>query len=251
MRKALRKSHVSAYPQTYPQSRFYPTSADAKSRATIVDMKKRFAYIVAALITGVNLNAGAQVYRCKTATGGTEYSQVPCGKDAQLLQSQRDSIDTTNPPADPFGVQRERERLQLETDYYRKKSSGGMTGKSVGASSTSRAARQVDSVACERADREALIEARHARKDATAIRRTQKTADWECGRGIADEDTPVARKPTVLSAPPTPPPNLASCDASGCWDTSAGRYNRSGSSDTYFSPSGKACTKVGTQIMCP
>ncbi len=79
-------------------------------------MKNVLAYTVTALMFGVSLTASAQVYRCKTAAGGTEYSQVPCGKDAQLLQSQRNSIDTTNPPADPFGVQRERDRLQLDTD---------------------------------------------------------------------------------------------------------------------------------------
>jgi hypothetical protein len=116
-------------------------------------MKNRFAYVMASLVWGLTLVANAQVYRCKTATGGTEYSQVPCGRDAQLMQSQRDSIDTTNPPADPFGVQRERDRLRLESDYYRKKSASGMVGNREAASSASKAARQIDSVACERAHR--------------------------------------------------------------------------------------------------
>ena len=215
-------------------------------------MKNRFAYAVAALVWGATLTASAQVYRCKTATGGTEYSQVPCGKDAQLLQSKRDSIDTTNPPADPFGVQRERDRLQLETDYYRKKSSSGLSGKSEATSSTSKAAREIDSAACERADREALIEARHARKDAAAIRRTQKTADWECGRTLPDDPPPTAgSKPTVIPMATTlPPPIIASCDQSGCWDTNGGRYNRAGNTSTFFGPNG-ACTKSGTNMVCP
>ena len=74
-------------------------------------------------LSAVSVNALAQVYRCTTPTGGTEFSQIPCGKDSKLTQDRARSIDT-GPPTDPFGVQRERGRLQLEADYNRKKSSG-------------------------------------------------------------------------------------------------------------------------------
>ena len=215
-------------------------------------MKNRFAYAVAALVWGATLTASAQVYRCKTATGGTEYSQVPCGKDAQLLQSKRDSIDTTNPPADPFGVQRERDRLQLETNRYNKKFHIDTPAKSATPTGSLRVARQIDPAACERADRDVQIQYRHARRDPAEIRRKEKVADWECGRDIAD-DPVAATPPQASTAPPQPvaaPPGPAFCDASGCWRDGA-RYSRSGTSDTYFSPSGTACRQIGRQLVCP
>lgn len=128
-----------------------------------------------------------------------------------------------------------------------------MSGKSEAASGTSRAARQIDSAACERADREALIEARHARKDATAIRRAQKSADWECGRVIAADDVeaPPPSAPTFIPGPVrNTTPNIASCDSSGCWDTSGGRYNRA-AGNTFFGPNGVACTRTAVGIVCP
>ena len=225
-------------------------------------MKDHFAYVVVVLVLGVALNTNAQVYRCKTATGGTEYSQVPCGKDDQLLQSKRDSIDTTNPPADPFGVKRERDRLQMDADYYRQKSSSGTSGNSEAESTTSTAARQIDSVACDRADREALIEARHARKDSAAIRRTRKSADWVCGRDVADDrETPSTLSakarpdpgapPSVVDAIPFPQPerrSLTNCDASGCYDNRGARYNNMG--ENFMGPTGM-CRKTLLGWSCP
>ena len=121
-------------------------------------------------LSALSVSASAQVYRCNTPTGGTEFSQIPCGKDSTLIQNRASSIDT-GPPTDPFGVQRERGRLQLEADYNRKKSSGDTPTNGAGATSPSRAARQIDAVACERADRDAHIESRHARQDKVLIKR--------------------------------------------------------------------------------
>ena len=64
----------------------------------------RIRYVVVSLVALASLPTFAQVYRCKTAAGGTEYSQVQCGKDVQFLHSHRDSVDTTKPAADPYGA---------------------------------------------------------------------------------------------------------------------------------------------------
>ncbi len=220
---------------------------------TITRMDKRIAAYIVALLAGcLTLDAGAQVYRCKTPTGGTEYSQVPCGTDAQLVQSQRDSIDTTNPPADPFGVKRERERLQSETNRYNKKFYDDMAAQKAAPTGSLRVARQIDPAACERADRDLQIQYRHARKDEGEIRRKEKVADWECGRSIADD--PVAAAPPQESAPPPQPvavpPGPAFCNATGCWGD-GGRYFRKGTSDTYISPNGTACRQIGQRLVCP
>jgi hypothetical protein len=191
-----------------------------------------------------------QIYKCKTPSGGTEFSQVPCGKDAHLIQSQRDSIDTTNPPADPFGVQRDRDRQQAETERLQQKFYDNLGKKPVG---TASAPRQISQSACDKADRDAKIEAGHARKDAAAIKRAQKVADWECGRTIEDDPEPVAtkRRPSVIPGRTgNPAPTIASCDSSGCWDTNGARYNRA-AGNTFFGPNGVACTGTPGAMVCP
>lgn len=190
-----------------------------------------------------------QVYRCKTPGGGTEYSQIPCGKDAQLVQQQRDSIDTTSPPSDPFGVQRERNRQAREADANARKFFSDSAGRS-GSAGSAWTPRQIDHGACERADRDAKIEAGHARKDAAEIRRKQKLADWECGRTIPDEPASTApkSKPT-LARPPLPNPVITNCDQGGCWDSNGGRYTR-GAGNTFFGPNG-ACTATAAGLVCP
>ena len=214
-------------------------------------MNSRFAYAVAALVCGVTINAGAQSYRCTTPSGGTEYSQVPCGKDAQLLQNREKSIDR-GPVGDPFGVARERERVRLETERLQALNRKLYSTPQSAPSNSGPYVRPIDRYACEAADRDAHIESRHARKDAAAIRRKQKLADWECGRDIADDPVPSA-PPRAKAPTPQPvvaPPGPAYCDASGCWGD-GGRYWRSGASDTYVSPSGTACMRVGQQLVCP
>ena len=208
-------------------------------------MKNRFPYAMAALVWGITLIANAQVYRCKTATGGTEYSQVPCGKDAQLLQSRENSIDT-KPSRSPLDALRQRETAnQAREDAFRKPQTSRTNTESQGVATR----RAIDPTACQNAEREAQIEARHARKDVVAIKRAYKTADWECGRDIQDDPVSANTPPVPMKVVP-PPPIITSCDQSGCWDSNGGRYNRAGNSDTYFTSSG-ACTRVGMSMICP
>lgn len=190
--------------------------------------------------------ATAQVYRCTTPGGGVEYSQVPCGKDAVQVQSRKDSI-YTGPPTDPFGVERERARVQAQTEQRQRQFWSGATAPRP--TTPLAPARPFDPAACERADREAKIEAGHARKDAAAIKRAQKLADWTCGRDIPDDPVaPSARQTTTIPIV-TPPPVITNCDGAGCWDTAGNRYNRVGG-NTFVGPNG-ACTKAGPTLVCP
>lgn len=198
-----------------------------------------FAVAVAASLS--SLTAFAQVYRCTSPSGGVEYSQVPCGKDAQLLQSRKDSIDRS-PPRDPFAGARERERGREA--YERAYNAQASAPRSGGAQE-----REIDAAACARADRSARIEANHASKDRAEIRRKQQLADWECGRNITAAAAPTDKRAQVVPGN-IPPPSMASCDAAGCWDTQGGRYNR-GAGDTYFGPGGTACTRTAGGMVCP
>ena len=200
----------------------------------------------------LSVSASGQVYRCTTPTGGTEFSHIPCGKDSKLIQDRASSIDT-GPPTDPFGVQRERGRLQLEADYYRKKSSIDTPINAAGATNPSRAARQIDAISCERADRDAHIESRHARQDKVLIKRKQDLADWECGRTLPVNESSAPAPPTPKFTPGpvrNPSPTIASCDSSGCSDTNGGRYNR-GAGNIFFGPNGISCTRTAGGIVCP
>ena len=205
------------------------------------------------ILIGATLSVGApaQVYRCTTPTGGTEFSQIPCGKDSKLIQDRASSIDT-GPPTDPFGVQRERGRLQFEADYFRKKLSGDTLINGAGATNPSRAARQIDAIACERADRDAHVESRHARQDKVLIKRKQDLADWECGRTLPvnESSAPAPPKPKFIPGPVrNPSPTITNCDGAGCWDSNGARYNRGGG-NTYFGPNG-ACTGTAGGMVCP
>ena len=202
-------------------------------------------------LSALSVSASAQVYRCTTPTGGTEFSQIPCGKDSKLIQDRANSIDT-GPPTDPFGVQRERGRLQLEADYNRTKSSGDTPTNGAPATSPSRAARQIDAIACERADRDAHVESRHARQDKVLIKRKQDVADWECGRTLPvnESSAPAPPKPKFIPGPVrNPSPTITNCDGAGCWDSNGARYNRGGG-NTYFGPNG-ACTGTAGGMVCP
>lgn len=49
--------------------------------------------------------------------------------------------------------------------------------------------------------------------------------------------------------PPSPPPNITSCDGAGCWDNRGTRYNK-GAGSTYFPSSGGSCQNIGGQMQC-
>lgn len=214
--------------------------------------------IVAMLLASCSLTTSAQVYRCTTPTGGTEYSQFPCGKDAKLLQSQENSIDT-KPSRSPLDALREQDRAsQAYENAYRNAAARSNTQ-----SRQTVARRQVDSVACERSDRDAKIEAGHARKDAAAIKRAQQVADADCGRDIRDTDggkqiadtlsdpSPSAARPLVEPPVAYQEPQrrtLTNCDATGCYDNQGARYNNMG--QNFMGPTGM-CRKTLLGWSCP
>jgi hypothetical protein len=63
----------------------------------------------------------------------------------------------------------------------------------------------------------------------------------------------IRREQSVPQAPaparPTTPLPAGSCDAGGCWDNNANRYN-GGAAGTYLDNSGKPCHRVGSWIQC-
>jgi hypothetical protein len=61
---------------------------------------------------------------------------------------------------------------------------------------------------------------------------------------------PTAPAAPATTAPPRPqPPQVARCDAGGCWDSQGQRLNRTGSQ--LVDPQGQLCTQQGTVLSCP
>jgi hypothetical protein len=60
-----------------------------------------------------------------------------------------------------------------------------------------------------------------------------------------EQSVPQAPTPTK----PTAPLPAGSCDAGGCWDNNANRYN-GGAAGTYLDNSGKPCHRVGSWMQC-
>lgn len=99
---------VILYPQKYPQIGFYAAGSVIQSRATIVAMKNRFAYAVAALLSCSTLAASAQ--SCHTV------------RDAQgkiVYQSIRPPVDTTVPYKDEIEALFPGGYLQIEPNFFR------------------------------------------------------------------------------------------------------------------------------------
>lgn len=195
-----------------------------------------------------------QVYRCKTPGGGTEYSQIPCGRDAQLLQDRSQSV-YTGPHVDPFDwIRREQEGRQAREAAYQAE------GRRIAAQQPERSA------ACTSALTMAL-EALNA-KASNAAHMTA-TAAVACNRPdiaaavIAQstaQSTPIqqGRRPSVGTPPTTSVPNpaptqndrrtLTGCDSSGCYDNKGARYNNMG--ENFMGPNGM-CRKTALGWSCP
>jgi hypothetical protein len=60
---------------------------------------------------------------------------------------------------------------------------------------------------------------------------------------------PVAPPPATAAPAAPQPPQVARCDAGGCWDSNGQRLNRSGGQ--LVNPQGRLCTQQGTVLSCP
>ncbi len=58
----------------------------------------------------------------------------------------------------------------------------------------------------------------------------------------------VVQPPPPLSMPRVAPTVITPCDAGGCFDANAKRYN--GSAGTYLDGAGKTCQQIGTSMQC-
>lgn len=104
--------------------------------------------------------------------------------------------------------------------------------------------------------------------DIVLLRAARQRAARACFRAEADAPPPSrAERPLVVlppaaaaaptapaapatTAPPRPqPPQVARCDAGGCWDSQGQRLSRTGSQ--LVDPQGQLCTQQGTVLSCP
>ena len=75
---------------------------------------------------------------------------------------------------------------------------------------------------------------------------------YQAGRAAAAAREPVAPAPSSATEP-RPPATINSCDAGGCVDTGASRYNgnaTSPESGVYLDSQGRRCVRSGGSMQC-
>jgi hypothetical protein len=104
-----------------------------------------------------------------------------------------------------------------------------------------------DRVKCEPAQAEAACK---KEKPAKPRRAVPQQLEMPAPRPAAPVQPQVPPPPAQRSAvPPTAPSPITSCDAGGCWNSEAGRYN-GGAGGTYMNNSGRLCQRQGAWMQC-
>ena len=198
----------------------------------------------------LSMNAFGQVYRCKTPGGGTEYSQVPCGNNAELLQNRAQSIDTT-PSKNPYAHLYEREAAQQAYD-------AAFNAPAPTSPMSSRECEQAMTIATEAIKNKsttinqliAIAGAICGRPDLTAAAVALPASQNRVETSRATRRTP-APVPQPIPAPNSTRPDrrtLTNCDATGCYDNAGARYNNMG--QNFMGPTGM-CRKTLLGWSCP
>jgi len=176
--------------------------------------------------------AFAQMSKCVTPDGKVSYTDGDCPSSAK-----RNSVDISD---NRYDASADRERIMRDSEARSLLEQGQNRAAPDRGANTGRA---VDQAACDRALREAQIEARSARRNLPAMLAANRAVEARCN---------LPRRPSAPAASGQndnrAPPIIASCDPGGCWDTNGKRYNGTGT--TFFGPAGP-CTKAGTTLICP
>ena len=190
-------------------------------------MKTRPLFLLAAATLA--LPASAQVYKCKTPTGGTLVSDRPCDGANKTVDVRRSEPVTLEQQMQAAEVQ-QRRRQQLGQ---------------IQAEEAAHRARLAERQA-QRAEQEA-IQAENAQNNARqqkcdeTVMQTQKTKRLTDGQRVA-----LAACGINIEKPE--PKRITTCDPGGCTDDQGNRYM--GSNGGYYDEDGRFCRQVGNKLKC-
>jgi len=200
-----------------------------------------------AIHAGLIPSVQAQVFKCKDdRTGQVAYSQTPCQGSASggQVKIQQNTLDTSPEMEQAARLSAKRMREDRARDAARSASLARMQ------SERAAAERENAMMMCADAMRR-YGDAKNRQIPPHQIQPLKRAAHAACG-AFPDVDEAPSDQNTADIPPPTSAPSvITNCDASGCWDTMGGRYNR-GAGQTYFpAQGGAACQMVGGAMRCP
>lgn len=202
--------------------------------------------LLAALLVAASFPAAAQVYKCKTPSGGTLISDHPCqggNKTEKVRQAEPVTLEQQLQAAEV--QQRRRQQLsdiQAEEAAHRARLEE----------------RQIQRAAENeiRAEQAAMAQAMDKERECSELAQqrvlspSQKTTlRTECSEHLRKRPRAPSAPIVDTPLPPKGPSIITNCDPSGCWDTNGQRYNNAGGGNA-FRQDGRFCQRMGNQFQC-
>lgn len=210
-------------------------------------MNTRILFLLAA--AALALPASAQVYKCKTPTGGTLVSDRPCDGANKTVDVRRSEPVTLEQQMQAAEVQQRRRQqlgqMQAEESAYRAR---------LAAREALRA--EQEAIQAENAQNNArqqkCDETVQQMQNVKRLKDGQRAALAACGVHVPERERPPPPPVPVPAPAPAPaaPGMMTNCDPAGCWDTSGNRYNKAGGSGNFHRQDGRFCRQVGNQLQC-
>lgn len=205
-------------------------------------MKTRLLFLLATLA----LPASAQVYKCKTPTGGTLVSDRPCDGPNKTVDVRRSEPVTLEQQRQAAELQQRRRQqlgqIEAEEAEYREQLAGRAA---LQAKQEAQEAKQ-KAIEDERTRQQKCYEIVTQKQKGTKLTGEERAALAACGLPVSEQN----RKDQ--DPPPDDPPNpgiVTKCDPGGCWDTHGKRYNGSGRGN-FFRQDGRSCQQIGDRMRC-
>ncbi|HEY8361044.1 MAG TPA: DUF4124 domain-containing protein [Ramlibacter sp.] len=212
--------------------------------------------LVLAAALALTGQAGAQVFKCKDATGAVVYSQTAC--PAGVL------IDGTKPRSAaaqagaPLTQRREVDRASVQGSAAPPRPAPAHVVDPDRGCPSELDVRNIEAAMSARVVVKRQASLRQELRKAAACRSGSHppytSAEWDRMRAVlrgegSDNDNSAYQDAGVRSGSVNEPPlSLTNCDGSGCWDTQGRRYNNAAGG--YFRSDGVFCARSGPHIRC-
>lgn len=194
-----------------------------------------------------SLTASAQVYRCTTPTGKTEYRDGPCvGSIGRAVNIKPNTLPPfiSNQPAS--SEDRRQARTEPEPEAARTQAVPSPPGQVIGRTDADLQAEKSGSIECTRAKRSYEVATSSIQQDRNVD--AERLAMYSaCGMKPPDQ-TIISVTQVTIGNSTTPALGLR-CDSRGCVDELGNRYQR-GPGGILMGPRG-TCRQLGARLVCP
>ena len=204
--------------------------------------------LLATFFVAASLPAAAQVYKCKTPSGGTLVSDQPCDGANKPVKVQRSEPVTLEQQIQAAEVQQRRrvqlEQIQAEDAAHRARLEARQNERAIDDERRSEQAARAQAMEKQRECAELAQQRVLSSSQKTTLRN-------ECGEPSRKRSAPPSAP--LMDSPPPPPPKgpgiITNCDGAGCWDTNGQRYN-SAAGGNFHRQDGRFCQQMGNLMQC-